>query len=359
MADGAPLWVELARLLKPGVDRGDPAWGWLRRVLSGRSPKPGVTVDWDAIALAARHAEVAVLAAEAHPQLARRLDVAVRRQTLVDMNLELALDRVVRALGAAGIDRVALFKGGATAYALYERSVQRFRRDIDLLVDPRELPDAVAALLADGWREDVSDDDRALGMSKARAWPLVLDLPIGEIGCDLHQRLFDGGFFAVDPDAVLRHARPGLAPLPVTCAEDTLLITAAHIAKGGFEEPLKAWVDLWRIATHPELSVDDVLVRAHAWGLKAATWAALDVVKRWFSAKLPRGLEEGLRPPLWQRRTLRWLLRGEGAHPVRQDLSRHAANAVLGPLALDDKGKLAAWVQERLARRLPGPTGGE
>ncbi|TNF24898.1 MAG: hypothetical protein EP329_24010, partial [Deltaproteobacteria bacterium] len=334
-------------------------WGWLRRVLSGRPPRAGVIVDWDAVALAARHAEVAVLAAEAHPELARRLDVAVRRQTMVDMNLELALQRVVRALDRAGIGRVALFKGAATAYALYERPVQRFRRDIDLLVDADALEAAVGALVADGWREDVSAADRAKGLEKARAWPLVLDLPIGEIGCDLHQRVFDGGFFAVDPAAVLDHARPGLAPLPVTSAEDTLLITAAHIAKGGFEEPLKAWVDLWKTAVHPELAVEDVVARASAWGLRAALWATLDVASRWFAATLPAGLMDGVRPPLWQRRTLRWLLRGEGAHPVRQDLSRHAANAVLGPLALDGRGALAAWVQQRVARRFPSGLGGE
>ncbi|PKN54315.1 MAG: hypothetical protein CVU56_27175 [Deltaproteobacteria bacterium HGW-Deltaproteobacteria-14] len=354
-----PLWVELARLLRPGVDRGDPAWGWLRRVLSGRPPHPGVVVDWDAVALASRHAEVAVLAAEAHPELARRLDVAVRRQTLVDMNLELALDRVVRALSRAGVTRVALLKGAATAHTLYDRPLQRFRRDIDLLVAPEALPDVVVALLADGWREDVSVPDRARGMGAARAWPLVLDLPIGEIGCDLHQRIFDGGYAAVDPAGVLSRARPGLAPLPVPSSEDTLLVTAAHIAKGGFGEPLKAWVDLWRAATHTDLDVAATLARAREWGVRAATWGALGVVRRWFGAKLPPALLTGLAPPLWQRRTLQWLLAGEGAHPVRQDLSRHAASAILGPLALDDRAALGAWVRQRLVRRLPVAVGGE
>lgn len=314
-------------------------------------------VDWDVVARAARHAEVVVLAAEANPELRHRLDVAVRRQTLVDMNLELALDRVRRALAGAGVTDVALFKGAATAHTLYERPVQRFRRDIDLLVAPEVLPDAVSALLADGWRADVSADDRARGLSGARAWPLVLDLPIGEIGCDLHQRVFDGGFGGVDPAGVLERARTGVAPLPVATPEDSLLITAAHIAKGGYGEPLKAWVDLWRLAVLPELDVVATVERARAWGVRTATWACLEVVRRWFGARPPDALVHGLRPPLWQRRALGWLLLGDGAHPIRQDVSRHTANAVLGPLSLDDPGALAAWVRQRIARRVPSALG--
>ena len=352
-----PLAVELLRLaLRPGVERPDPAWGQLRALLAGRPVPDPTRADWDAIARAARHAEVAVLAAAAHPELARRLELAVRRQTLVDMNLELALDRVVRALERARLaalpEAFALVKGAATAPLLYARTLERFRRDIDLLVSPAVFPDVVRALVADGWREDVGAADRALGPSRARAWPLVLDLPIGALGCDLHQRLFDHGQFRVDPRAVLAAARSGVAPLPVASPEDLLLITAAHLAKGGFQEPLKAWVDLARLAALPGLDRAALGARARAWGVRAATWGALEVAARWLDAPAARALQHSVQPAGSARAALRWLLAGDGAHPLRHDLSRHAASALVGPLTCDDPRALAAWTAERLGRRV-------
>lgn len=350
MSPRAPAvpWLELLGLLRPGVEASDPAWRQLRAALDARASASTPT-QWDTIAQAARHAEVAVLAAEAHPELARRLDVAVRRQTLVDMNLELALDRVARAIADVGHEHVALIKGEATAHTLYDRPSQRFRRDVDLLVSREAFPVVIASLVADGWRQVASGDEPAT----ATAWPLVLDLPIGELACDLHQEVFEPGAFRVDTAAVLARAERGRSPLPLASAEDNLLITAGHMAQGGFQEPLKAWVDLQRLATSPTLDHAAVASRARAWGLVAATWACLHVLARWWRTPSAR-LTAAVRPPPAQRALLAWLLAGDGAHPVRRDVSRHAAKAATGPLTCDDAAALRAWTAVRVGRRVPG-----
>ncbi|MCA9518590.1 MAG: hypothetical protein KC635_26825, partial [Myxococcales bacterium] len=53
-----------------------------------------------------------------------------------------------------------------------------------------ELLASVAALEADGWRADPEPGEELKGPLAVRAWPMVLELPVGPICCDLHQRLF-------------------------------------------------------------------------------------------------------------------------------------------------------------------------
>ncbi|MCA9518591.1 MAG: hypothetical protein KC635_26830, partial [Myxococcales bacterium] len=96
----APLWRELLALAGSRSPRFDRRWADLHDVIAGRPARPGV--DWDAVADAAHIGEVVGVVAD-HEALRPRLAQSVRRQVLVDMSLELALDRAARALSRAGV----------------------------------------------------------------------------------------------------------------------------------------------------------------------------------------------------------------------------------------------------------------
>ncbi len=344
-------WAELRRLLgAPDGGAPDRRWDTLRGVLLGRDP--GDHVDLQGLAEAARHGEVPTLAAASHPALGDVLKRAARRQVFVDMSLELALDRVARVLEREGLTRVALLKGSATAYTLYDAPHHRVRRDIDLLVSDADMAEILRALLADGWRSDLEPKEAAKGPLGVRAWPLVLDLPIGALSCDVHRRLTHGDRFAVDVEGILQRRRQGEARLPVAAPEDLFLHTCLHLATNGFHEPLKAWMDLV-LLLGPRGRVDRQVVaaRARRWGAKTAVWSALLVLDRWFGVDEP-GLRRATRPSAARAAALRWLLAGSGCYPLRQDVDKATATAATALLVTDSPAASLAWLQTALARRL-------
>jgi len=328
------------------------AWEALHRVVAG-SPVPE-GVDWDAVADAARGGEVVGVVAGSHPELQARLDTSLRRQTLVDMSLELALDRIARAFAVAKVERVALLKGSVTGPTLYRPAWRRARRDVDLLVAEGDLVRAIDALAADGWRPDVDPARLAEGPRRARAWPMVLELPVGLMSCDLHRRLFDATGFAPDEGGILARAtRAEGVALPVSSPEDTFLHTCLHIARAAFQEPLKAWVDLLMFLRWGRLDLDIVARRARSWGARAAVWGCLLVVGRWFGQPPPDRLMRAVAPALPLRAALRALLSGTGPDPLRWPLERRAAAGMTALLVRDDLRTRAAYLHALLATRLP------
>ncbi len=343
------LMSELQRLLvgPPHATAADTA---LRDLLLGRPQTQG---SWDDIAAAARYQEVVPMAAASHPELEGRLHLGRRRQALVDLHLHIALQRVGKALDRASIHRAALLKGSGTAYWLYDEPSDRVRRDIDLLVGDNEIEATVAALEADGWYAGASETDRKRGPRNLRAWPMYLELPIGIVSCDLHRRLTYGSRFTVDVEALLDRARHDLAdtPLPVTAPADTFVHTALHCALSGFQEPLKAWIDLLRLARHRELSWPEVASTARRWGAANAVWAAAHVLERWFELDLGE-LRASVRPDPLTRRLLTTVLAGNGRYPLRADVDRRTAVATTALAVCDTTRSRADYLYALVARRV-------
>lgn len=344
----APLWRELPALWGSPRPRFDARWADLHDVLAGRPARPGV--DWAAVAEAAHLGEVVGVVAD-HPALQPLLAQSVRRQVLVDMNLELALDRAARAFARAGVERAVLLKGAVTAPTLYHPPWRRARRDIDVLVAREELVLAIEALEADGWRGDPMPGDEALGPLAVGAWPVVLDLPMGPMSCDLHQRLFSERGYDIDHDGILARRVAGLAPLPVSSPEDTFIHTALHLARSGFQEPLKAWVDLLYLARAPQLDLHLAARRARAWRAGPALWACMHVLARWLDGPGPEVLGPRSAPPRAQRALLARLLSGTGADPLRQPVSRRAAVGASALLVIEGARAHLAYLRGVVARR--------
>lgn len=269
---------------------------------------------------AARQGEIAVLVAETIPALRAALAPAVQRQRRVDALLELGLARAARALRVAGLERVALLKGSAAAAWVYPETAWRMRRDLDLLVGER-LVQARQALLEDGWHDDVSPAYRPLGPERSRAWPMVVSLGQNKVSLDLHRMLIEPSDPWAHPSVedMLDEAVPGRAPLPVTSLRDTALHTVLHLSNNGFHEPLKGWVDLWRLV--PGLDPNTLAARARAHGLRVATHVCLAVIERWFGVST-RDLRDAIGLPRWRTFALEILSSADDATPELRRLPR-------------------------------------
>ena len=333
------------------------AWQLLRQALAGH-PLPN-NAPFDAIADAARRGEVAALAHRCHPELGRRLARTVGRLTVLDMNLELALQRLAACVSTVARPSsralpVALLKGTATGYLLYEQPSDRMRRDIDVLVAGDALPALVRALEQDGWVVGPLQPGKASDIRRARAWPMVLELPAGPMVCDVHRRLSRSARYRLNESAILKRAiNLEGAPLPVTALGDTLIHTAVHLAASGYLEPLKGWVDIYRLASHAKLDWLGLVARAKAVGAAATTWAALTVIERWFGARLPTRLVKALRPPRWQALALRTWLSGQGELAIVNDrINKRIAIGITAMITADNLPARGIYAFEWFRRRI-------
>lgn len=286
----------------------------LRAVLGG---PPAPSVRPARLAAAAREGQVVRVAARRAPEIAELLAEDAMRAVGLDLALEQAT-RTLRALfEGAGIAKLALLKGSATAHYLYEDPSERQRKDVDLLVAEAEFPAAEAALIDAGWERIDPGTWWSESPSHRHESTFRRGFSGVSLECDLHRRLTAWRAFAVDHAGILERARPrGGSVLPACHPRDALLHGALHAATTGYGVPLRSWLDIARLCGHPEVALEQVARDARGAGLGRALWAALRVAQRWLSAQVPEAILEGLRPPRLVARALDRLLSGQGATPV-------------------------------------------
>lgn len=286
----------------------------LHRALSAR---PWSGPSDAAVAAAASAGEVAVLASALVPRWAPLLADEVHRRRRHDALLELGLAQAARVL--EGVGPAALLKGSAAIAWVYPESSQRQRRDLDLLVG-EALPEMRLALLARGWR-DANDPKLGQDPRRGRAWNMALKLGGGTVSLDLHRHIVDHPWCRPDIPLMLADRVPGRAPLPVTGPADTMVNTALHLIGTGFHEPLKGWVDLYRLL--PLVTPEELSARARAHHILTGMWVCLGVLGRWFAAPVDAH-RKALGRPL-QAELLDYLAAGEHATPERRPLPRGVA----------------------------------
>jgi hypothetical protein len=180
--------------------------------------QPPGAIDWDEfVRLVDRH-QVATLVArsgwltEAGAPEAALSAIGTRARSWALESLQLlALQRdVLAALAAAGLDALVL-KGPALAVDAYGDPSARTPGDLDLLVDPGDLPRAVRALEAIGlgwygWRRPEDPDRPSLGpeaIERLTHHPLLRDVALQRDGVrvEIHWRLFENPrLMPVNPD---------------------------------------------------------------------------------------------------------------------------------------------------------------
>jgi hypothetical protein len=185
------------------------------------------------------------------------------------------------ALGSAGLD-FAVLKGPVLAELCYERPDLRRYADLDVLVSPRALPDAVAAL--EGIDCTVLDEN----------WEMLTRLHVGEIHVatragitiDLHWDLIsDAGLrrkFRIRTDDLLQRAveaRIGGAPTMVLDPVDHLLHVALHARDAGANR--LGWLkDVEQSMMRRPIDWSEVDRRAAEWDARFAVATVVDRTSR-------------------------------------------------------------------------------
>lgn len=211
---------------------------------------------------------------------------------------------MVATLAAAGVEAV-LIKGVALATTVYPAPWCRAQSDIDLWVQPEQLPAAVTALTALGYRAAAKEDR-----------PLPLQLLIGG-----EQKMADGRWggamvelqwppirgewvrYTTTVDHAAIWARRRMVqikeqPVATMAPEDVLIHLCIHLAInhhfGVFW--LRALLDIHLLAQAQPLDWAAIAERARLWRVATAVWVVLDLAHRLLGTPLPADLVETLAP---------------------------------------------------------------
>jgi hypothetical protein len=194
-------------------------------------------------------------------------------------------------------------KGPVLATNIYERPDLRSYADLDLVVDRRQLVEAVGAFEARGY--ELLD----------RNWRLIRDLSAGEVHLrrpggpevDLHWHLlFDGDLrqvFDVPMDDLLDRRRVvSVGPLRVPTLDpaDTVLHLGMHAGLEGGS--ILVWLmDLDRAVRGTGIDWDEVVTRARQWNVDLLVGVMLQRARLAFDSPVPRDVERMLlRSRLWR-----------------------------------------------------------
>lgn len=339
----------------------------------------------DFVEAVARHRVAALLAAARAPlalpdDVGDALDRLAARSRL-DAMASLRQVRLVTDL-LAGLDHL-LLKGVPLALRTTGDPLGRGPGDVDVLVRPGQLDEALDRLLAAGWRcRDGYTVDRAAWAWRYQRWSsyeVALEGPSGDV--DLHWRLDPTHAGLPGFDALWRRREEvtaGGTTLAATSGTDTVAHVLRHAAKDGWNS-LRGLVDVHRLAREPATWPHD---------LDRLSRATLTVTRACIG--LPDGVPPFAEEPLGLASALATQARGlhlnrfPGDHLSRylsyvvrssrhpQDLALAASIAVLPPVVaaeLPDRTAAAAVshalrnrgsrLSRRLSRRLAGASDGQ
>jgi hypothetical protein len=233
------------------------------------------------------------------PELLSSLAAAVRRASGQSMLAVAALSSVRAALGE-DVTWLAV-KGPILDAVLYPRSRLRSYRDLDVLVAPWQLRDAVERLEDAGYV--VAD----------RNWRLILRTVAGELhlqreGCapvDLHWTLvFDADVrerFRFETGAMIARSRTvQVAGGPVRTLDrvDTLLHLAVHAALEGGDRLV--WLKDLDVAARDDVPWDELVERARAYGVQLPTAMLLARAAHVLGSPVPDSTVADLAPKTWR-----------------------------------------------------------
>lgn len=245
----------------------------------------------------------------------------------------LELARVLRALAEAGV-RALVFKGSALAYSTYADAALRPRTDTDLLIDPRELPQATSALELLGYRRTelltsgtFVSSQLAFERNDERGVTHVLDVhwkvvnPHAIAGAFAFESLWDA---AVPAERLSEHAR-------IPCSVHACVLACTHrLAHHQHDDRLVWLYDIHLLAGAFDRGMWAQFVdAARAWGVASLCADGLLTTASAFGTRVPP-------------EALRALLTAGRAEPSRAYVERRV---VRRRVLLDDLRALRGWRQ--------------
>ncbi len=195
------------------------------------------------------------------------------------------LDAVLQALAAAGVAPV-LFKGAALAHLVYPDPACRPMGDLDLWLTAAEMPAAIAALQAAGYRQHVKDA-RPVELQARREGEIQLaGTRPGQGLVELHYGVFAGEWLhrtaAVDAAGLAARVMSVTVagrPARTLAPEDAIIQLAVHLAVNHqMSYPgVRGLLDVCLLAhSHPP-DWAAVSRRARAWRVGVAVWQVLSL----------------------------------------------------------------------------------
>ncbi|MBL8800061.1 MAG: nucleotidyltransferase family protein, partial [Planctomycetia bacterium] len=248
---------------------------------------------------AARHGVLGVLrgplseAAALPPALQQAVDERLLAERLWQEQLLQAHRESLAALEAAGI-RAAVLKGPILSERLYGDPAIRRSTDVDLLIDPSELPRALTALASAGYEREAGPSTLYYERYHHH---IALYRPLRPV-LELHLRLFTGFGVVLRAADVLPRCQRFHSATGLDCwlldAEDEFLHLCIHAAGHEFER--LAWLyDLkLHLRQHSVSNWPALFERAKTWGVGLALAFTLEVLQERLAVTLP-GVEPCLR----------------------------------------------------------------
>jgi hypothetical protein len=217
---------------------------------------------------------------------------------------DLERDAVLRRLSRAAIPAL-LLKGAALRLTAYRDSAERGFADIDLLVRPESLQDAVAALARDGYQ---LDSEAQVKVYLEHHHHLILTKPGGFL-VEVHWALEpERSAIGLDPSAFWRDARAVPAPGVVSALVPGLEHMVLHLAQQSVEDGLSQFrrvVDVDRvIATATHFDWEHLAVEARRMRMQAGLAVTIRLAEQLLGAAVPEGFVAGLGLPAAVRRHL-------------------------------------------------------
>lgn len=286
----------------------------------------------------------------------------------VSLVREQAWTELLNALQTAGIS-ILVLKGAALAYTVYPDPVLRSTGDIDLLLNPRDLPGASAILKGLGFEPEPEPQQRINPFNTGWTGELsfVRKHQGMTIAVDLHWQLFAIEWLRhitkVDVEALWEHAIPfsiGQVTAHTLACEDMLFHVCLHISLHGFTH-FRGYVDIVQLLEYGDLDWNLFLQRVRANGFRVACYFPLWWLAQYRAGIVPDEVLIALRPDPLRATLGKWLIK-QGVQ--REPDTGHAWNHVAQMFVVDriaDYSRLfvwllfpgRAWLQERYHVQTP------
>ncbi len=284
------------------------------------------------------------LAGASAPALAAARAKVGRDNMLLIGRAEQALD----ALLGCGVRPIAL-KGLDLIHRVYTFD-QRALDDIDLLIPPDRLRDALAALEAAGWRVP-PEPKRTHYIRSSHHLPLHAPGPLN-VMLELHWDLAQQGRFSVDPDGILeRGVALEVGGRSILRCDDHDLVAhfLLHHLAHYFDVRLKWLIDLQRLVSQPGFDWARVVERVRHWGATVACGSALVHLHKLDPALIPAGVRRALPMPASRRPFLAPLRSDHPLELFRGTRSRRV-QLYLAAVLLERWSSLPGWLVHRSRR---------
>jgi hypothetical protein len=232
---------------------------------------------------------------EISAELQRRVERRLTFQRMAQSRAPAALDEVLEALGAAGI-QAAVLKGPALAERLYPDPLSRLCSDLDILVSPRNLNLATAALQRIGFRIPSGPAEQYY---RTHHHHIHLERPPGPM-VELHFWAYRGFGTGIDAGELLarasRYRTAGGASTWVLSPEDEILYLCAHIAGHRFQGVSGLYELKLYACRYPNLEWAVVARRARSVGLLSVLRFTCELFKKRFGVPLAKDSALGSLP---------------------------------------------------------------